>query len=87
MSNVLQGQRLLDKMTWNQTSGVIFKWRTRMLKIKSNYKNEYKNKKCRTYKTMPDIQRHKVGECESLHQDNTTNITKDDVFQEEILHL
>ena len=38
--------KYISKLTRNQAS-IIFKARTRMLKVKSNYKNGYKDLKCR----------------------------------------
>ena len=33
---------------------------------------------------MPDTVKHILEECESMHQDN---ITEEDIFQQDILHL
>ncbi len=56
------GQRslYLDKMTRIKASA-IFKGRRRMLKIKTNYKNGYRDQKYRASKTMPETQTYIFG--------------------------
>ena len=71
----------LDKLTRKQAS-TIFKARTRMLEIKENYKNMYKNNmKCRACGLFDETQIHVMNQCQKLHTDNSTK-----VFNAEINH-
>ncbi len=66
----------MDKLTRNQTS-IIFQTRTRMLKVKENYKNKYKaDMKCRACGHETESQSHILRECETLHQNETSKITE-----------
>ena len=56
----------MRKLTRKQAS-IIFKARTRMTKIKGNYKNEYPDQACRACKNMPETHLHALNECEILH--------------------
>ena len=77
------GQRTqyLRKLNRNQAS-IIFKARTRMLKVKSNYKNGHKDLKCRLCGRVEENQSHILEECEILK--DIPVITKEMIFQEEI---
>ncbi len=66
----------MDKLTRNQSS-IIFQTRTRMLKVKENYKNKYKtDMKCRACGQQTESQSHILRECETLHQNETSKITE-----------
>ena len=49
----------------------IFKARTRMTKVKGNYKNGYPDQKCRACKSMDESQYHVLNECPTLHHNTT----------------
>ena len=72
--------KYLSKLTRNQAS-TIFKARTRMLKVKSNYKNGNKNLNCRLCGTSEETQKHILEECAVLNTETPT-ITKKMLFQE-----
>ena len=54
------------KLTRKQAS-TIFKTRTRMIKVKGNYKNGYTDLMCRACEGMPETQKHVLAECRVLH--------------------
>ena len=72
--------KYLSKLTRNQVS-TIFKARTRMLKVKSNYKNGNKNLNCRLCGTSEETQKHILEECAVLNTEIPT-ISKEMLFQE-----
>ena len=71
----------MNKLTRLQAS-TIFKARTRMLDTKLNYKNKYPNKMCRMCNTETETQEHVLQDCKTLHPDNTTKITTNQIFEE-----
>ena len=71
----------MDKLTRNQTS-TIFQARTRMLKVKGNYKNGTKDLKCRVCKGEDETQQHILEVCKGIHQSQGTKVTKEDIFDE-----
>ena len=76
----------MSKLTRNQVS-MIFQGQTRMLKVKMNYKKGQKDLSCRICKKTEETQHHILEECEDLHQEETTKVTKLDLFNEGIQHL
>ena len=56
----------LNMLTRKQAS-TIFKARTRMIKVKGNYKNGNPDLKCRACEDMPETQKHVLSECRVLH--------------------
>ena len=75
----------ISRLTRNQVS-IIFKARTRMLKVKSNYKNGYKDLKCRICGNEEESQKHIMEECETLNREFKV-ITKEMIFQEDVNEL
>ena len=55
----------MNKLTRNQAS-TIFRARTRMLKVKTNFKNGHTNLKCRMCGKQEETQKHVLEECEAL---------------------
>ena len=86
-TNRTVGQRAkyLSKLTRNQAS-IIFKTRTRMLKVKGNYKNGHKDLQCRLCGKAEETQTHILEECSKLII-VTPIITKEMIFQEEAMQL
>ena len=72
----------MNELTRKQTS-LIFKARTRMLKVKSNYKNGHPNLTCRMCKTEEETQTHILEECPVVHPDETNKIPKHQLFSED----
>ncbi len=58
-----------------------------MFKVKSNYKNGYRDQTCRACKTMPKTHNYIVVECESLHQANTKKREGGSFFKTEKMTL
>ena len=76
--------KYLNKLNRNEAS-VIFRARTRMLNVKSNYKNAHKNLKCRMCNKHEETQMHILEECEELNE--IPRITKEMIFNEGITEL
>ena len=70
----------MTKLTRNQAS-TIFKARTRMIKVKSNYKNGNNDLKCRICKQKEETQQHILEECEPINN-KIPKITKEMLFEE-----
>ena len=61
----------------------IFQTRTRMLKVKANYKKMYKNEVvCRACKSEIETQKHVLQHCDALHDTNDTRISYEKIFEE-----
>ena len=73
----------MNELTRKQTS-LIFKARSRMIKIKGNYRNGYSEHLCRACKTEEETQQHIMKDCVALHLGRTTVI---DPFIEDINQL
>ena len=56
----------MNKLTRRQAS-TIFKTRTRMIKVKGNYKNGHPDQTCRACKAGEETQNHALAECQTLH--------------------
>ena len=75
----------LNRLTRNQSS-TLFKARTRMLKVKSNYKTQYKNNLiCRACGQQEETQKHILEECHNLHPTPGTKVTTSDIFHQEYI--
>ena len=61
-----QTAEYMNKLTRKQAS-IIFKTRTRMLKVKANYKNGFPDQTCRACKAANETQKHVLEECTALH--------------------
>ncbi len=76
----------MSKLTRIQAS-IIFQGRARTLKVQNNYKKGQKDLLCRICKTTEVTQHHILEECLGLHPDDSTTITKEDLFNEKIPKL
>ena len=63
-------------------ASTIFKARTRMLHVKNNYKNAYKNQACSACQKEAETQEHVLAACPAIHKDNTTTVEKYEIFVE-----
>ena len=72
----------MKKLTRKQAS-TIFKARTRMTKIKANYKNQYPDQTCRACKKQPETHIHALDECEILNPEPPTSTKLTEIFYEE----
>ena len=68
-------QVYLSKLNRNQAS-TIFKLRTRMMKVKRNYKNAYNNLTCRGCNATEETQEHILEECPGIHSSEASKIHK-----------
>ena len=58
----------------------IFKARTRMLDVKNNFRGKCKDTKCRKCTETVESQEHVLETCTGIHDDDTTKITINDIF-------
>ena len=77
--------KYINKLTRNQVS-TIMKARTRMLKVKDNYKNGHSDLSCRLCGNSEETQMHILEKCQKLSQ-MTPIITKDMIFSENVTEL
>ena len=72
----------MKALTRKQAS-TIFKARSRMIKVKGNYKNGHQNHICRICGTAEETQQHILKECEGLPSNDYTPIENDRLFSED----
>ena len=75
----------MNKLTRNQVS-TIFKARSRMLKVKCNYKNGYKDLTCRACGLKEETQTHVLEECTKINE-GEQQVTKEMIFTEDTKKL
>ena len=73
----------MDILTRREAS-TIFAARTRMIDVKTNYRNKYKDTKCRMCNTEEETQKHIFEECRNINRNETGKITEEEIFTEEI---
>ena len=72
--------KYMTKMTRTETS-ILFAARNRMLKVKDNYKNQYRDSTCRGCGRTKETQQHMITECKAVHKDkNVIKIGLNDLF-------
>ena len=69
-------------LTRKQAS-TIFKARTRMIKVKGNYKNGYANLTCRACKQDELNKKHILEICPIIHIDDSIKVTQTELFRED----
>ena len=74
--------KYMNELTRKQTS-TIFKARSRMLKVKCNYKNGYKDLKCRICKNEEETQTHILEHCPAIHTTGTLKVSKHQLFNQD----
>jgi len=79
-------RQYLSLLTRKQAS-TIFRARSRMLQVKSNYKNGHSELMCRKCRSHEETQDHILNECQVLHTDNSTKIAPGDISTENIQTL
>ncbi len=78
------------KVMTREQASLIFKSRTRMLDVKANFKNKYKNKlECRLCGHIEEDQKHILEDCKEVHQDGNENtiVRRRQIFTENIEEL
>ena len=78
--------KYLEELTRKQCT-TIFEARTRMTKVKGNYKNINEPGPCRACKKEQETQEHILEECESLVNNEEEKIKKTEIFSEDINSL
>ena len=68
-------------------ASTIFRARTRMLDIKHNYRGKYDNTTCRMCGNEEETQDHILEKCNTIHTNEITKVTKNEIFQEDPLKL
>ena len=71
------------RLTRKQAS-TIFKARTRMTKVKGNYKNGYNDLKCRACKSVEESHQHVLKDCTAIHKGKNLTI---EPFSEDLNQL
>ena len=74
--------KYMNELTRKQTS-LIFKARSRMLKVKCNYKNGFQDLTCRLCKMGEETQSHILEECQAMHPNNSNKVPKHQLFNED----
>ena len=69
-------------------ASTIFQARSRMIKVKSNYKNKYKNNlTCRACGLTEETQSHILEDCPKLHPTNANKVTQNMIFDHDPIQL
>ena len=76
---VNQRPQYLNMLTRNQASA-LFKARTRMFPVKNNFRGAHSDDTCRFCNNAIETQEHILNECTTVHNDNTTKVTSEDIF-------
>ena len=76
---VNQRPQYLDTLTRNQASA-LFKARTRMFPAKNNFRGAHSDNTCRFCTKATETQEHLFNECTTLHANNTTKVTYEEIF-------
>jgi hypothetical protein len=76
-------EEYMNKLNRTEVS-TIFKARTRMIDVKNNYKNKYKNLTCRACKNETETQEHILEECKAIHDKKDTTTSKEDIFSNDL---
>ena len=58
-----------------------------MIDVKNNYRDNYNDTKCRKCDAETETREHTLEECPGIHKDNSTKVTKNDIFQDEHTEL
>ena len=70
-------------MTRKQAS-TIFKIKTRMLKVKNNFRNNSDNIKCRACNEKDETQEHVLSECPAIHVDTSLKVSNMEVEADDV---
>ena len=74
--------KYMSELTRKQTS-LIFKARSRMIKVKGNYKNGHPDLLCRMCKIEEETQGHVLDECQALHPNDAIKVPISSLFNED----
>ena len=80
-------QEYMEKLNRKQSS-LIFQARTRMLKIKDNYRQRHINDPvCRACGQQTETQTHVLNDCETIHKDQNSRVQQDEIFAQDVEEL
>ena len=80
-TNITKVPSYINILTRRETSW-IFKARSRMLEVKNNFRGMHSNLTCRGCGKTDETQIHVMTECECLHENNSTKVEIDELFDE-----
>ena len=83
---IVKTPKYMEEMTRHEAS-TIFKARTRMLEVKNNFRGKYNDNKCRLCEQTDETQEHILENCGKIHQDENTQVRKQDIFEEDVKNL
>ena len=72
-------QEYINNLT-RATASILFQARTRMIKIKNNYRNAHNNIHCRMCKTHQETQEHILEHCPTIHNTENLKTPKHELF-------
>ena len=72
----------INHLTRSEAS-TIFRARTRMTQVKNNYKNAHQDQLCRMCGQQPETQTHILTLCQSIHTEDNTKVSDDEIFTED----
>ena len=78
----IRQERYMNLLTW-EDARMIFKIRTRMTKIRKNYRNNYKCILCPRCNMEEESEKHLIETCTKIDRTDIQNINYEDVFKEE----
>ena len=79
-------QKYMSRLTRMEVS-VIFKARTRMLDVKDNFRNKYRDDICRKCRVEKETQKHVLDECPGIHETDMSRVAKEDIFSDDVHKL
>ena len=77
-----QRAKYMSELTRKQTT-LIYRARTRMLKVKGNYKNGHSDLKCRMCVEGEETQTHILEQCPGIHKNEASKVPKHQIFTED----
>ena len=78
----IRQERYMNLLTW-EDARMIFKIRTRMTKIRKNYRNNYKCILCPRCNMEEESEKHLIETCTKIDRTDIQNINYEDVYKEE----
>ena len=75
----------MEELSCREAKNILL-FRTRMMKVKDNYKNNYNDLKCRWCGIRDETQKHIIEECEEFPVDRKSIKIKN-IFEEDIKSL
>ena len=64
-------------------ASTIFQARTRMIDVKNNFRNKYRDTTCRACGREPETQEHVLETCQTIHPDPRTKVNTVEIFKDD----